>query len=362
MIAGDFQRIRGRLELVGHRYLEPSAAPLPIPPLPSMLARNLPLLKSVEEQMKPGPQHFAALLDSVMAAEHSYLEVERLAVLAETPFANKIPQTHREEIQSALRALDRGFDAKTEDLSEDRSDRQESLEWLSDFRLAIQRLTEGSTQNLSFNGEFTPSELSNLYGFICGLEEIGRLLEPRPRNLASPDAEPAEGESASGPRAFFDPVAFRFSVKLGAAVTLGPLVGLTSQRSDLQTILWSVIVSGQPNQYGAVVRKTMLRLSGCILGGLAALAAMILVSQNFDSLPAYLLAIFLVTMVSTYIAQSDEWLGYAGIQAGITFLICYVSLGPTSDVYRPLWRFWGVVLGSPDFWFRLSNLMAGICR
>jgi uncharacterized membrane protein YccC len=69
------------------------------------------------------------------------------------------------------------------------------------------------------------------------------------------------------------------------------------------------------------------------------------VSQNFDSLPPYLVAIFAVAMFSTYVSQSSEWLGYAGIQAGITFLICYVGLGPTSDVYKPLWRFWGIVLG-----------------
>src|SRR5260370_21214651 len=72
---------------------------------------------------------------------------------------------------------------------------------------------------------------------------------------------------------------------------------------------------------------------------------MIVVSENFDSLPAYLVTIFAVTILSTYVSQSDEWLGYAGIQAGITFLICYVGLAPTSDVYRPLWRFWGIILG-----------------
>jgi uncharacterized membrane protein YccC len=126
---------------------------------------------------------------------------------------------------------------------------------------------------------------------------------------------------------------------------LGLLVGLTTQRADLQTILWSIAVAGAPNQYGAVVRKTALRLAGCIVGGLAALAAMLVVSQNFESLPPYLATIFAVTMFSTYVSQSSEWLSYAGIQTGITFLICYVGLAPSTDIYRPLWRFWGIVLG-----------------
>src|SRR5208282_1325019 len=55
-IAADFERTRGRFELVGLRYLDPSATPLPAPRLTSMLARNLVLLKSVKEQMKPAPQ------------------------------------------------------------------------------------------------------------------------------------------------------------------------------------------------------------------------------------------------------------------------------------------------------------------
>jgi len=94
-----------------------------------------------------------------------------------------------------------------------------------------------------------------------------------------------------------------------------------------------------------VLRKTLLRLGGCIVGGLAALGAMILVSQNFDSLPPYLLAIFAVSLFAAYVAQSSDWLNYAGIQVGITFLICYVGLAPSTDVYKPLWRFWGIVLG-----------------
>ena len=40
-------------------------------------------------------------------------------------------------------------------------------------------------------------------------------------------------------------------------------------------------------------------------------------------------------MFATYVAQSDEWLGYAGIRTGITFLICYAGLEPSSDIYEP---------------------------
>src|SRR5260370_40991947 len=81
-----------------------------------MLQRNLWLLKSVEQQMKPPPEHLAALLDAVMAAERVYLEVERLAVLANDPVSDEIRQHHSEEIEVALQALDKAFAGRTEDV------------------------------------------------------------------------------------------------------------------------------------------------------------------------------------------------------------------------------------------------------
>jgi uncharacterized membrane protein YccC len=344
-IATDLEHTRGRLKLVGQRYLDPIAAPLAAPQVASMLARNLALLKPVKEQTKPAPRHLAALIEAVMTAEHAYLEVERLAVLVDESPSDELTRNHREEIELALKALDRALAERAEDILAGVRGGRDSEEWVSEMRVATKHLSQFTTQALPANDQFTPSGRSNFLRFVGGLEAIGNLLHSRERPTS---ADPAEGTSIEAnpePRPLFDPVAFRFSIKLGVAITLGLIVGLTTQRADLQTILWSTVVAGQPNQYGAVIRKTLLRLAGCILGGLAALAAMILVSENFDSLPPYLIAIFAVAMFSTYVSQSSEWLGYAGIQAGITFLICYVGLAPTSDVYKPLWRFWGILLG-----------------
>ncbi len=343
-VAADLERSRGRLADVGQRYLDPLAAPLPAPHITSMLARNLMLLKSVEEQMKHTPQHLAALVDTVMTSEHVYLEVERLAVLADEPVSDDIRQNHREEIESAFQALDHALAERAQDVLAGLLSPRESAEWI-DLRGTIQNLTDLTARTSPASDEIAPSGRSNALGFLGGLQAILDLLDSQERPLGSTSAETTDAETDLEPRPFIDPVAFRFSIKLATAITLGLLVGLTTQRVDLQTILWSTIVAGQPNQYGAVVRKTILRVAGCVCGGLAALAAMILISQNFDSLPPYLVAMFVVTMFATYVAQSSEWLGYAGIQAGITFLVCYVGLAPTADVYKPLWRFWGIILG-----------------
>ena len=344
-IATDLARTRRRFKQVGQRYLDPFSAQLPAPLAQSRLTPNLVLLKSVEEHARPTSRRLAALLNAVMIAEHAYLEVERLAVLADEPVADEVRHDHGEEIELALKILDTAFSETSNDILAGLPESENSAEWVSDLGLMIRRLDELSVQTLPASDESTAFESLNFLEFVGGLTAIADLLEPRERSRDSTAAAEDETPDDRGPHLFIDPARFRFSVKLGAAITLGLLVGLTTQRADLQTILWSIAVAGQPNQYGAVVRKTILRLAGCIVGGLATLATMLIVSQNFDSLPPYLVAIFAVTMFATYVAQSSEWLGYAGIQAGITFLICYVGLSPASDIYRPLWRFWGIVLG-----------------
>ena len=344
LLADDLERMRRRLEAVGEHYLNPLVAPLPAPEVTSMLARNLALWNAVKEHTKPTSAELAIILNTIFTCEHLYLEVERLAVLTEGLRSPELELSYHEELQWVFAALDRALAEKREQVLNYPNSSATLSQRTRGMQISIQRLSDASVLALQDSGGLPnlAPEAATFSEFISGLLEIDQLLHlpDRTAPLVS-----AEADAKTGSESLIDPAAFRFAVKLGTATTLGLLVGLTSQRYDIQTILWSVVVTGSPNEYGAVIRKTALRLVGCIVGGLAALASMIIVSQHFDSLPPYLIAIFVMIMASTYVAQSDEWLGYAGIQAGITFVICYVGLGPTSDIYRPLWRFWGIVLG-----------------
>ena len=325
-VALDLERSRRRLAVVGRHYLDPAAAPLPATQIASRLAPHLALLKSIEGRTTP--PRFALLLNGVTTSERVFLEVERLAVLADEPLPIELRERQGKRLESALEDIDAALARRSGELLAGLPDPAAPAPPGPDLRYA---------------GEHPVPGASNLAGFLDALSVIENMLEPAP--VCTMTATQPAAEDFGAPHHSIDPDRFRFSMKLAATIVLGLLVGLTTQRADLQTILWSIAVAGQPNQYGAVVRKTFLRLGGCIVGGIAALGAMILVSQHFDSLPPYVAAIFLVSLFAAYVAQSDEWLNYVGIQAGVTFLICYVGMGPTSDVYRPLWRFWGIVLG-----------------
>jgi len=339
-IATDLESTRTRLRAVGRHLLDPRAEPLSSPVISARLAPKLAMLKSVEEHTKPTHHHMAALLDAVVTSERLFLEVERLAVLSDEVVSEAAMKAHGEQIATALNVLDISLTERTTEILAGLPDSGVPPYGTNDLRTTIHNLND-----LPRDYSGASAEAANFLAAVSSLEEIARLLEPRevPAHKGDDTTSYANGHPEAHP--FVDASRLRFSIKLGATIVLGLLVGLITQRADLQTILWSIVVAGQPNQYGAVLRKTILRIAGCIVGGLAALGAMRFISENFDSLPPYLVAIFAVTMFSTYVSQSSEWLGYAGIQTSITFLICYVGLGPSSDVYRPLWRFWGIVLG-----------------
>ncbi len=81
-----------------------------------------------------------------------------------------------------------------------------------------------------------------------------------------------------------------------------------------------------------------LRITGAVIGGAVSLLAIIIVSPNFDTLPAYMLAVFAVFCASTYSSLGSARMTYAGKQMGIVFALVFVGLSPSINIYEPLWR------------------------
>ena len=136
----------------------------------------------------------------------------------------------------------------------------------------------------------------------------------------------------------------RYCLKVGLCTVVGYLIGLISQRPDLFIILVTVITTATPT-YGATLQKMYLRIAGAVIGGAVSLLAIIIVSPNFDTLPAYMLAAFAVFYPFAYSSLGNARMSYAGKQMGIIFSLVFVGLSPSVNIYEPLWRIWGVLLG-----------------
>jgi len=88
-----------------------------------------------------------------------------------------------------------------------------------------------------------------------------------------------------------------------------------------------------------------LRLAGGVVGALIAIPTIMILSPNFDEIGAYLTAIFIAMLIISYLSTSTTRINYAGLQAGISFILAVATLAPSTDVTEPLWRIWGAILG-----------------
>ena len=202
----------------------------------------------------------------------------------------------------------------------------------------------------AYIGKSSSAEIENFAEFIDSLAVLTRLIE---RPLDEPPRPPTTDRSksaiprnsavlrSSGPA---DPAVVRYCLKVGLCIVVGYTIGLVTQRPDLFIILMTVITTATPT-YGATLHKMYLRIAGAIIGGAVSLLAIIIVTPNFDTLPAYMLAAFAVFYPFAYSSLGNTRMSYAGKQMGIIFSLVFVGLSPSANIYEPLWRIWGVLLG-----------------
>jgi multidrug resistance protein MdtO len=189
------------------------------------------------------------------------------------------------------------------------------------------------------------AEAANAGAFTESLHEMVRLIE-RPLDTPPPAlAATTPVTQAMAPVRTIDPALIRYSAKVGLCIVIGYIVGLTTQQPGLSTILTTVIITALPT-YGATMRKMILRIMGGIVGGIITIIAIVISTPNFRTLPSYLIVTFVVLAVSAYSSLSSGRVAYAGKQIATTFLLVFAGLSPSADIYGPLWRIWGIFLGT----------------
>jgi uncharacterized membrane protein YccC len=343
LLTASAEKTRKRLAAVGRAYLEPAGVSvLPRPLLEGAMSAHLALLARADREHL-SPLRHARLLAAVSVSERMRLEVERLLTIAREPLPHRIREMFKPQLQAILDAIDAAL-VIDEGLLAGGLDQAE--ETMPDAAGPVYSMLEVYNRRVGelhpqFIVDAPPEELSNLSAFVLGLQRIARLFIHTPIPLAAAPRKAALPDSSS---AGSDPARVRYCLKLAAAIALAFVVGVTTQRGDLTTILWTVMITGLPT-YGASMRKMILRFVGAALGGILGLAAIIAVSPNFETVVTYMAILFIALVPCAYLGLSSGRLAYPGKQAGITFCLLFVGLSPSIREYEALWRLWGVFLG-----------------
>jgi uncharacterized membrane protein YccC len=339
--------IRSRLLEASRHYLDGELAPEPpVPPPTSDLPAHMALLNQAVVEGISEHRH-AILLAAITRVARIYLEVDRLVVAARESVPRKIRDMARTEIGATVDSIAAVLEELAREFPHNIAVGVDEPPPPS-RKLAREATDELSARILQIKPAYietaSPAEIANFASFTDCLalltEHIDRLLDepPQPSVPSPPDKRP---QLTPAP----DPALMRYSFKVGLCAVVGYVIGIASQRPELSTILTTVLITALPT-YGAAVRKMILRIVGAAIGGAISLLVIIIVSPNFATLPAYLLAVFIIFYLSAYCSLTSGRIAYAGKQIGTTFALVFTGLSPSADIYVPLWRIWSILLGT----------------
>ncbi len=346
-------RSRSQLLEASNFFLAGESVPRPQLPAPtSDLPGHMALL---DQAMAEGASEYrrAILLAAITRAARVSLEVDRIVTTARENLSREIRTMVPGEIQRAVNAIAGALDEISHKLPAHIIAGADELApaTRTQVRLAMDTLAARVIEiRPAYIGKASSAEIGNFAEFIDSLAVLAGHIErpldepPRPSttnpsNSAVPPISAVPRSSASADRAVV-----RYCLKVGLCTEVGYTIGLITQRPDLFIILVTVLTTATPT-YGATLHKMYLRIAGAIIGGAVSLLAIIVVPPNFESLPAYMLAAFAVFYPFAYSSLGNARMSYAGKQMGIIFSLVFVGLSPSVDIYEPLWRIWGLLLG-----------------
>ena len=346
-LANTVKRVRARLMRAGDFYLgHPGAKRPPLPAPTSDLPEHMALLDRAVTEGIDAHRH-AVLLAMITRIARISIEVNRLIAAARDTVPGAMQALLGADIEAALDAIAVVLDEIVDELRGTIPVGVDDPPPPSRLRahLAMEALRARiAAARPTYLTRATHLEIENFAAVIDVLNEIGSYIE---RLLdAPPAASAAIQQPAAAPQpASIDAPMVRYSLKVGLCIVIGYFIGLASQHANLSTILTTVLIVALPN-YGAAFRKMVLRIIGSLIGGAVSLLAIVIVSPNFETLPAYLIAVFVVFYLSGYSSLSSGRVSYAGKQLGTTFALVFAGLSPSLEIYSPLYRIWGILLGT----------------
>ncbi|MGH7932546.1 MAG: FUSC family protein [Candidatus Binataceae bacterium] len=347
-LAGGIERTRSRFAAITGFYLgEDARRRPPEPSITSDMPVQLTLLnRATTEGM--APYRRAVLLAAISRATRLHIAVNRLTLAAREDLPHDVRAMVRPEIEAVADAIAAALDeiAREVPINIRTGPDERPPPQAAKVPLAMDSLDKRVVAlRPAYIDHAGAVELANFAEFTDALHDMTRLIE-RPLDEPPPDsAAEAATVVAPAPSARLDPALARYCVKVALCTVIGYVIGITSQRPEMSVILTTVIVTALPT-YGASLHKMILRLAGTALGGIVAILAIVIVTPNFETLPSYMLTLFIVLFLSAYASLSSGRIAYAGKSIGTTFVLVFAGLSPSRAIYEPLWRTWGILVAT----------------
>jgi multidrug resistance protein MdtO len=176
-------------------------------------------------------------------------------------------------------------------------------------------------------------------------EILAQFAEPPAADLHPAPAAP-QGGGFFLPDAFTNPEYVRYAVKTtAAAMFCYILYSLLDWPSIHTCFITCYIVS--LGTTAETVEKLSLRILGCIIGGVAGIAAIVYVIPALTSIGALLGVVFVGALAAAWVAAGSPRISYAGFQIAFAFFLCVIQgPSPAFDLTVARDRIIGILLGN----------------
>ncbi|HDG0629588.1 TPA: FUSC family protein [Serratia marcescens] len=137
----------------------------------------------------------------------------------------------------------------------------------------------------------------------------------------------------------------KFGIKTLLSVAICYIFYTSVQWPGVHTSMLTCIIVALPG-LGASVEKSLLRISGCLVGSALALFATVFILPHIDSITGLLLMVSPVLALGGWVAAGSERSSYAGIQIMYAFsLAMFTDFSPSPELSEIRDRVIGILLG-----------------
>ncbi|WP_309399552.1 FUSC family protein [Cerasicoccus maritimus] len=329
---------------------------------------NTPLPDNVEAQTKLIAADFSALMnlfhsalrDSSRILHHQHAMEELLREMrqiyvaivtvlraASSDFPKELQHELQAELDGYVSAIQSDLSQIIEDLRQDRPARR--LTKLHDARETLRdKVNALRAEGISY--QYAVDDAINFYAYLGDLtalhDSMIRLVQADRalyRDASARELPPRIRPKPNGWKP--DALRLRHAIKVGIACIIALYAYLWLQwPSGVTSFLTCSIVM----QVSAVAsnQKSMLRLGGCLLGGIFGAFTLTFIEPNFATYYTYCVPLFFIFAFFSWINNGPVKYAYAGFQAQLAFLLMTsISAEQSIDLAAGVDRFLGILLG-----------------